>query len=236
MTTPSGFLEWDSDFFHRNIAFIDGANSNNHQIRQDINHYLEIGAECIYLFNPILIDLSDKDSVLVDKKRTYILSNPKLDFINHPLKFDSLIYNGDPSDLYDLALQSGEHSRFKIDPHFSDEEFSLLYKKWIDNSVDKGFADYVIVALDPDPIGFITAKIKEDKIIVGLFATDVKHRGKGIGRFLMQKIINIAAEKELKVEVVTQADNKVACSFYEKMGFLISDESYVYHIWNSNKH
>lgn len=231
MIDASGYLNWDSEFFKKEIAFIDGFRANERQIRAQINHFFDTGADCIYLYTWKLIDLNGYDFILADRKRIYLLNKPEFKEMTIPyVKIPK--YKGNPSELYELALQSGEHSRFKIDNHFSDDEFSNLYKRWVDNSVNEGFADYVLVVLDPDPVGFITAKVKTDRICIGLFATDKNYRGRGIGTRLMQEVINEASKKGLKVEVVTQADNEAACHFYESKGFVKSDDQYVYHIWN----
>jgi len=235
MIKVSGYLEWDSKFFKKQIAFIDGFKATDKQISEEIDRFLQCGTDCIYLYTRRAVDLPRYDIVLADKKRIYVLDNPEYKELSYNPYIVQPIYVGKPSDLYDLAIQSGEHSRFKIDPHFSDDEFTNLYKKWIDNSVDEGFADFVLVALDSEPQGFITAKIKGDRISIGLFATNKNHRGKGIGTQLIQKIINVAAKRGLKVEVVTQANNKSACEFYERRGFKKSDEQYVYHVWDQNR-
>lgn len=226
-------LEWDSNFFRRKIALIEREDATYSNIKREIQYLLHIGIECIYIYTNKPINLMDYDAILADRKRIYLLSNPEYNKIEDVLPFDKPKFNGTPSELYNLALQAGEHSRFKKDPHFSEEEFKCLYKKWVDNSIYEGFADYVFVYANPDPQGFITAKIKNDKMVIGLFATDSKYRGRGIGTLLIQEVINISAEKKLKVEVATQADNKVACRFYEKMGFEVSEETCVYHVWNT---
>jgi len=231
MVEVSGYLDWDSEFFNKKIAFIDGFKATDRQISKEIDEFLQRGTVCIYLYTRRPVNLPEYDIVLADKKRIYLLDKPEYKELSHRLYMSQPIYKGEPSNLYNLALQSGEHSRFKIDPHFSEEEFSSLYKKWVDNSVNEGFADFVLVALNPEPQGFITAKINKESVSIGLFATDKEHRGKGIGSRLIQEIINVAAQRSLKVEVVTQADNKTACGFYEKRGFKKSDEQYVYHIW-----
>lgn len=231
MIEYSGYLTWDSEFFGKQIAFIEGFTATDMQIDAEIARYKKLGIDCVYLYTRKPVSLSGYDSVLADKKRIYVLENPMFDKCDNRHIMSKPMYEGHPSELYDLAFQSGEHSRFKVDTHFSDDEFCNLYRKWVDNSLQEGFADYVLVALDPQPVGFITAKLKGDRIVIGLFATDRKYRGRGIGSRLMQEIINEASTKKLKVEVVTQADNKAACDFYEGKGFKKVDEQYVYHIW-----
>lgn len=234
MSMKSGYLEWDSNFFNKKIGYIDGFNATDNQISEEANRMMQEGAQCIYLFTRRAVNLPNDKAFLADKKQIYILDKPKSAELDQSIFISNPMYKGNPSDLYDLAIQSGEHSRYRVDPHFSEEEFISLYKKWIDNSINEGFADYVLVALDPEPQGFITAKIKKDIISIGLFATDSEYRGKGIGTRLIQEIINEAACRGLKVEVVTQADNTTACKFYESRGFRKADEQYVYHIWKSN--
>ena len=235
MNELSTFLKWDSNFFDKQIAQINGCNSDDKTIIAEINSLFQKGIECIYLNINRTINLSEFDSILVDKKRTYIHNNPNHKYLNFSdnISIQSPKFQGKSSDLYSLGIQSGEYSRFKLDSHFSKEDFENLYKRWVDNSLNEEFADYVITAIDSSPIGFVTAKINLDRIKIGLIATDKLYRGKGVGTLLMQEIQNEASKKSLKVEVVTQAENLPACRFYEKSGFTISDEIFVYHIWNS---
>lgn len=234
MAELSRVLEWDSNFFGKQIAQINAVNAEDSAIFKEIDSLFDKGTECIYLSTDRPIDLSGYDSLTADKKRTYIHETPEYQQVALPDKIgiESPCYTGHPSDLYDLALQSGEYSRFRVDPHFSKEDFENLYKKWVDNSMYEGFADYVIAATSPSPIGLMTAKREHDRIKIGLIATDTKYRGKGIGKQLMRTILNKAAESNLKVEVVTQADNIPACRFYEALGFRVLDETLIYHIWN----
>ncbi|MBD5272014.1 MAG: GNAT family N-acetyltransferase [Bacteroides sp.] len=228
-------LDWDTDFFQRKIASINGCEVDEELIDNAIHKLFKQGIECIYLIMRKPFNTEKYDIVLADRKRTYIHSIPEYKELKYleEITIQSPIYDGNSSDLYGLAIQSGEYSRFKVDTHFSTLEFENLYKKWVDNSVNGDFADYVIVAMDSLPRGLITGKIYSDKIIIGLFATDHCYRGRGIGSLLMQKILNEAADKSLKVEVVTQADNRHACTFYENFDFKMADEIYIYHIWNS---
>lgn len=237
MINSSGILEWDSVFFQKKIAYIEYSNTTKKQdikeIKAEIDRLQQIDSECIYLFSCDQISLDEYNAYQVDIKRTYVLNDPEYIEINDSLNIAKPVYQGNISDLYNLAIQSGEYSRFKIDPNFSEADFIRLYHKWIENSVENGFADYVIVAIDKAPIGLITAKIKDDRIIIGLLATDAKYRGQGIGTRLIQEIKNEASKNSLKLEVVTQADNKTACDFYEKMGFRKANDTYIYHIWRT---
>ncbi len=231
MPIKSGYLDWDSEFFNKRIAFVEGFNASDDQVTFEIKKFLNDGSDCVYLFTRKPIETNDIDKTLVDIKRTYILQKPQFKELKSSLSCQMMQHDDEPSGLYSLAIQSGEHSRFKLDPNFSEEDFQRLYHTWIDNSIKEGFSDYVFVVDKNNPKGFITAKIKDNYIVIGLFATDSTYRGQGIGSMLMQQIINIASIKGYKVKVITQAENEGACRFYEHKGFLKSDDQYVYHIW-----
>lgn len=217
------YLDWDSNFFNLRIGKLEIG-------KEDIK---ELGKLKLYIMNSFdLVYIYSKSKIagitLVDNKRIYICRDPKK-VIEDKRVND---FSGHPRDLYELAYQAGHKSRFKIDPNISEEDFNRLYNLWVDNSVNKSFADYIKVFVENGIIlGFITAKQFTDKISIGLIAVDKKSRSKGIGKKLISSIISIAAANKLPIEVATQADNIVACQFYESMGFTLKDESYIYHLW-----
>lgn len=228
MIEDSGFLEWDSKFFGFNVGIIWVKRANDRQVKEEIKHFLETGYTLIYVYSPRPLDLNEFKVVLADKKKSYVLKQPKF------IQTHNSLYSSfeDPSILYDLAYQSGEYSRFKVDPNIGEENFKKLYRTWIDNSIKAGYADYVLAPMENGkPVGLITAKKKENELSIGLFATDKDRRESGIGSSLIQEIINEAALKGLVVEVTTQADNEKACRFYERRGFKVANEEFVYHVW-----
>lgn len=228
MIEHSGFLEWDSKFFGFNVGIIWVERANGQQVKVEIERLQNLGCKLIYVYSPRPLDLMGFKALLADKKRSYVLKKPK--FVPTHNQFYSSFE--DPAILYDLAYQSGEYSRFKIDSSIGEEDFKRLYRTWIDNSINAGFADYVFAPMDNGkPMGLITAKKKGNEISIGLFATDKNYRERGIGSSLIQEIINEAYLKGLSVEVTTQADNETACGFYEHRGFEMAKEEFVYHVW-----
>lgn len=229
MLTRSGYLEWDSDFLGFPVAFIEVGLGNELQVKEELDRFLRARCRLVYVFSHKSLDLSDYDSCLADRKRSYILTEPVFKEVgNHHINIEN-----NAEMLYELAYQAGIHSRYRTDPHFSEDTFKRLYRIWIDNSINKGFADYVLASIENDKaVGLITAKRRHDEISIGLFATDHEYRGKGIGSKLIQEVINIGAKENLHIEVTTQADNMKACKFYEDKAFQIKEEEYVYHVWN----
>lgn len=221
-------LEWDSHFFNLKIGKLF---SNEHD-RVDINKIREKVVnedyDLVYLFSQNKIEAINP----VDLKITYIC------YTSQELENEDLIseFKGLPELLYELAYQAGHKSRFKIDDRIPDNEYKRLYRLWIDNSVNRSFADYVKVYWeDAKPVGFITAKKDINKISIGLIAVDNDNRGKGIGKKLMASIMAIGAKENLPVEVSTQAANIGACRFYESLGFIVKEKSYIYHFWNTKR-
>lgn len=229
MIKRSGFLEWDSDFFGFPVAFIEVCLGNERQVKAELDNFFSAGCKLVYVFSHKPLELSDYDACLADRKRSYILSKPIFKEIGN----QHINIENHAEMLYELAYQAGIHSRYRTDPHIPEDTFKRLYSIWIDNSINKGFADYVLACIEQEKaVGLITAKKKNNEISIGLFATDQEFRGKGIGSRLIQEIINIGANENLQVEVTTQADNPKACKFYEDKGFEIKDEEFVYHVWN----
>lgn len=219
-------LNWDSEFFKLHIGKI-VLDVTSKLDFYEIKDYVSASEfDLVYIFSKKRLDGINP----IDQKRTYIWQP------SSTLVVDNSIVNfvGFPDTLYDLAYQAGHKSRFKLDSNISESDFRRLYRLWIDNSLNGSFADHVKVYMaNRVPIGFITAKKNPDRISIGLIAVNSEARGKGIGKRLMASIMDMGDKVNLPVEVVTQADNIGACRFYESLGFVIKEESYIYHFWNS---
>ncbi len=229
---PIKLLEWDTKFFgykvgemfcKENLATMLNDNKSNYRLI-----YFKVDPNDISLNNECKVN----NGVLVDKKITFIkeeiLENTSRN--NNTLLIDNEKVG---SDLIDLAIQSGEYSRFKIDSNFKNNEFNKLYSNWIENSVNGDLAKKVIVVKEQNStVGLLTLGIKNLNTNIGILAVDYKYRGKGIG----QKLIERSFEETIKlgfknIEVVTQLDNFRACNFYKKMGFETKHIENVYHFW-----
>ncbi len=133
-----------------------------------------------------------------------------------------------------LARASGEFSRFRTDPNFIRNEFDLLYDLWIANSVSRRIAEEVFATrIGTMPTGFISLeRVDSDTLRIGLASVHPEFRGHGFGKSLIAHSVRYATEQSYsKFTVVTQRANIPACSLYEKSGFQLLDELYVYHHW-----
>ena len=225
-------LLWDSDFFGLKVYKIETNDKNK------IRKFLVTKNEptLIYVFTDTLISqhlLKERNGLLVDtkvilkKNITKRTSKAGTNIIEYKQKLPS-------QDLYRLALQSGNFSRFKLDKRLPKGKFEELYFLWIEKSCYET-STKVFIAKDKDRIiGFITISINGKYGKIGLIAVDSTIQGKGLG----SSLINIVEEYLLSndigtIEVPTQFENNNAVRFYKKNGFKISKKKFIYHFINN---
>lgn len=229
-------LAWDSDFFQCRVGRLAvGPDQEISTIEFDDFDFVYLIVE--KELSPIKKRYFENIAFLADEKLTY-----EKETIN-PDSPDANILSWPPQrelvgDLLDVAVQSGEYSRFKVDPHIPNEKFIELYEVWITNSVKRIIAEEVYYFSINDHIGgVITLSIKNNKADIGILSVNRTFRGQGIATKLV-----IAAEywaEKVKgkksIQVVTQAANDIACRFYETCGFRVHKREYVFHWWRKDR-
>ena len=134
-----------------------------------------------------------------------------------------------------LALQSGEHSRFRLDTNFAPNVFAGLYQRWLQNSLNHQIAREVLI-FDANNTGhaqgLLTLGLKNGRADIGLLAVDAEARGQRIGQQLVAAARQRTAAWGLaELQVVTQLDNEPACGFYRRCGFREWQVEHIYHLW-----
>ena len=225
-------LPWDSTFFNFKIGKIT-INSLDEINFEDINTF-----DLIYVYaNEKLILTNKLEIKLVDEKITFqkndLKNRDNFDLINGYVIKEIISVT---SDLKKLVLQSGNYSRFKIDSNFNQQKFQELYYEWIDNSVYGNLADIVLGVFHLNKVvGFVTLKKHLSFSRIGLIAIDETYRGLGLGKLLLSYMEKYCLDNNINtLEVVTQ-NNNPACLFYSSCGYLETNKSYIYHLWNYKK-
>lgn len=232
-------LDWDSDFFGIEIGKLDLIlNSIN-----DINSIKNILDYSDFNMITILVNHDDTiqnnlvkniGGILYDCKIVLNLNEFKINHISN-----SNIFSVNPNDfnekIVELSYQSGEFSRFKKDPKFGENRFKMLYKEWIIKSINKEISIETFAYIENNEIqGIITLGEKNLRGDIGLFAVDIKHRGKSIGKKLIGHALNYFTLKGFQsVQVVTQLDNILAYDFYIKNNFKKESITNIYHLWSN---
>lgn len=226
-------VNWDSDFFRYPVGSLE-VTSNS---LEDISHENLNRQDYRLLYIYSKSELSGYAHFnMVDKKITYkkklCVDQGKKSLV----EFDDNKHKY--TELLELAYLSGKFSRFRTDKNFKNDEFSRLYKTWLDRSLAKDIAFKVLVSLEDDVItGFVTLKEKNKKCSqIGLIAVNNNFQGKRIGTKLIKECEIWSIENGYsELEVVTQFENKAARGLYEKNGFEVYNELYIYHYWNNQQ-
>ncbi|TGE25613.1 GNAT family N-acetyltransferase [Hymenobacter aquaticus] len=131
-----------------------------------------------------------------------------------------------------LAVQSGEYSRFRTDPHFAPGQFEQLYAQWL----AKALANGMVLAYQPGASqgaqGLLTLEEQGAELAIGLVAVDGQWRRRGIGQALLAGAYRQARAAGFRaLRVTTQGANQAACRFYEQAGFALVERQLVFHLW-----
>lgn len=227
-------LTWDSCFFGYPVGKINLSITNKSKLERTLCESRTNGYRLIYVFIPYLESLGEDvlikyNGLLVDRKTNYLFEMENINF-DAPILEE---YVGSGDELYSLAYDSGIYSRFFFDKNFGEESFHLLYREWVDNSLNGKIADKVFIyRKDEEIAGFVTLKINENKATIGLIAVCAKFRGLLIGSQLINGCKKFAFDNHAEqLFVTTQLDNNAACSFYEKNGFSKTGIVNIYHFW-----
>jgi dTDP-4-amino-4,6-dideoxy-D-galactose acyltransferase len=228
-------LSWDSNFFGFTVAAIlsDFVRETDCKILFDRLRNENVKLAYWKSKHELPTNISNATIVKADKPCTFWHKISSGDGVD-PNPHISLYFQNTVSDqLNKIAIQCGAFSRFKTDSKIPYHKFEELYSLWIKNSVNKTFADNVLVYNLSDSVaGMVTVAKKEDVGYIGLFGVDSKYRGQGIGTALLAAAISYFKKQACNsVEVITQQENIPACKAYVKAGFSIKEESNYYHIW-----
>ncbi len=228
-------LDWDTNFFGYKVGKI--SLINNEIV--DFIDFQKNDFELIYLFSEFNID----ENLL--KKTQAKLQDIKIELTKDlDLKNNYLEQNGNvqlkeitkfSEELYHLVLESGAHSRFKLDKHFVNNEFDLLYKAWIQNSLNDTNAKVIGAYINNELLGFVSLSLKSGIADIGLIAVHEKARGNHIGKKLLESAYMYSIQNQSNyITVVTQEFNKQAMLFYLNNGFIINKKTFIYHLWKKS--
>jgi dTDP-4-amino-4,6-dideoxy-D-galactose acyltransferase len=234
-------LPWDSQLFGFNVAKILPVDPKLPDFEKLFSEMKKQTVKLAYWQTSLTFDQQKEISkryngLLVDLKTTYskILS-PNVDAAYFKTDMKVIPFSGNlPDDnMYNIALQCGEYSRFRVDPKISYSIFEKLYKTWIEKSASKELADDILIyKIDNNLAGLITVYVKDFVGHIGLVGVDSNYRGQGIGNKLISASENYFKKAKCKsIEVITQGLNKAACTLYEKNDFSIKTQTNFYHFW-----
>lgn len=231
-------LDWDTQFFEMQVAKIISPILVREQITAILSEMRRDGVKLAFWASAKEIDTEDAKVLgcyLVDKKTSFSLDLHTLkaaDFIS-----SDVVEVWNPSmpagDLESLAVQSGEYSRFAVDPNVPKVKFEALYKIWIRKCLEKEMADEILVVREGENVvGMITVGDKNGAGNIGLVAVEPRCRGRKYGERLVRGAQTWFLRSGYQLaQVTTQGKNLAACNLYRKCGYSIEKVEYYYHFW-----
>lgn len=229
--------EWDSSFFGYPVA---AASWDAAPLLSDVCFVLQqarrSGIKLLYLFmapvsSSLRAAIEQEGAKSVGRKVEY--SKPIIGPNARNLGKDISLCHESTPQLESLALQSGIHSRFRLDDGFQQQEFERLYREWLASSLRGDDDKRVYVAGGAAaPRGMITLEPSGTMARIGLFAIDAAHQGRGLGRQFVAAAEQFCIDTgRIALLVATQAENQGACRFYETCGFSKISEVDHFHAW-----
>jgi len=237
---PLETREWDSRFFDYPVASISlrSESTLDAELQSALKEARMGGIRLLYIFTPPLNDMTRKSLCHAPVKsvgcRVEYMKN-LLPLPPTPMENRITLCQTPTRALKDLALQSGIHSRFRMDEGFIHQEFERLYGEWIESSLRGDDGKRVYIAGTPEaPKGLLTLE-PGDIVHIGLLAVDSTCRGKGIGRQLLEEAERFCLDRHSpRLQVATQLENHNACRFYETCGFQPVSQTEIFHAWLSS--
>lgn len=121
-------------------------------------------------------------------------------------------------------------SRFHLDPGMPPGAADRIKAEWARSCATGARGIGTLVALrDGAPAGFLSVVADGDAYVIDLVAVGAAHRGRGLGRALVQAFIARFGPAARVLRVGTQAANIASLRLYESLGFRMASSAYAMH-------
>ena len=238
MSDRPELLPWDTDFLGFPVARLRAAALDEATLDAVLRRCRAAGIRLLYLY----ADPADAVTAatlrrarleLADDRRTFEMVLPAVPTYTARTDFQIRPTTTYTPRLEELVWQSGEHSRFRRDPHFAPDVFPRLYSHWLRNILAGRTARQLLVAEANGAVqGLLVLDEKHHQTSLELLAVDTNLRGLGLGwQFLEAAQRQAYAWGHSALRLVTQADNAPACRLYRRFGFRVTHEEHLYHCW-----
>lgn len=233
------YLPWDSEFFQIKTGKIILDESGLQPLEEAFQVAKVRGYQLIYVLTASDFAFPDSflhkwDGILADQKVTFSCADMTTGKLVNQVEIIPVNSTQvDIGQLKELALVSGQYSRFKIDKNFPEGSFERLYHTWIEKSVNREIASEVcVIRLLGKIRGMMTIAYMVGKVVIGLIAVSPEVQGKGVGTDLLNFIKEECQKKSIScIEVTTQQYNQSACLFYKRNNFVIFRKQNIFHFW-----
>ena len=138
------------------------------------------------------------------------------------------------SAVLDIAKSCFRYSRFHIDPYIPNVIADKIKYEWVMNYITKNRGEKLLIILkDGRPVGFLAEMLLQNSIksisVIDLIGIDKEYQGMGLGKYLINNLIQDSFDKVDSIRVTTQVANIPSIRLYESCGFKIIQSEYVLH-------
>ena len=214
-------LPWDSGFFGVRIGQSD---IQTQAMLEDIlSEASSKKLDLVYLFSDIKLDGVSFPAEIRAYYEAPVLDLPKPKPPNDIwYRYRRLRYSDVPA-LYGISAGFITFSRFRS---FSQDKLIQFYRLCVDRDIDRG--RIYVIEYHGLVAGFVS--LREGRI--SLIGVHDSLQGQGIGKHLLDIAMHDANVNSIEtLKVNTNKDNLPARNLYEKCGFKMVKQEYIYHVW-----
>lgn len=222
------YLDWDSDLFLKKVGRV---NLND---PSEIDSVLEKARSqsfnVLYVFSNDA--LSHCDVSLYEERFIFQSTSPFWADLDHDYDFVLTTVFESKKKMLDLIYESGSSSRFKLDPHFSTENFEKMYEIWFEKSLVNKNVLCLIDSMKRELAGILCYSTLNDFGKLELISVSDEFRGRGVGKILVGELHKIYNKCNVQLgQVVTQGQNLPAINLYKACGYRLIRQQHLYHFW-----
>ena len=226
-------LVWESDFFNKQIYNINFKKFSDKELIKINNLNFSLITAKIDNRNLKKIEILKKFGFkMISKSSVYEKKNIGSKNANYQIA-NLKNYN----ELKFISKNIFTYSRIK-DSYFGKDSQNKFYAHWIKKSINGKFDDCCIVTLnDRKKInGFVTLKIINDTLKIGLFGIPKQIQSRGYGIKLLQTVNHYKSINKIKKSIVTtQSDNLSAINVFLKDDYLFKEDFIFLYLKKNNK-
>ena len=236
-------LKWDTEFFGINVGKITLLEDNNFDLIKFKQQIYDEKFELVYVFKlqkmlpwDIIVNA---ELELVDIMMTMSKKFKKEQYLDIPYKLNTKFSEKELNECYYIAEETSIVSRFYNEKKIGPMITRKLYRKWIDNALNKSFSDGVFILKESNSITGIHLIKTDKKNKIGYFTltgVNPKYKRKGIGSNLWTQSFGYWANMS-KINIIKSPfsiQNIDSLNFHIKMGFnKVEEIKYIYHFRNN---
>lgn len=234
-------LKWDSCFFNMRIGRILIQSEEDFEAEIFKNEALQ-NFDLVYVFSyekmltQRQIRYANLD--LVDVMLTMSKPFEKKEYATNDYDFRNYLSKSELHDCYSIAENTSTVSRFFTEETIGPQKTKLLYRKWIDNAVQKSFSDGLFLAKENEKVVGVHLIKVDEKNKEGIFTltgVNPNYKRSGLGRKLWEQSFGFFSNETeiISIKSVFSLKNTDSFNFHLKMGFnKIEETKYIYHFRN----